>query len=64
MGASAANGKGYAEEWAGSYVVHTGQLFFPDSLFDALEHLPPYTDDIMTRTFNNQDKYALCKPAA
>ena len=53
-----AGSMGYAEEWAGSYVVHTGQLFFPDSLFDALEHLPPYTDDIMTRIFNKQDKYA------
>ena len=48
--------KGYAEFWAGSYVVHTGQLFFPDSLYDELEHVPPYTDDIMTRILNNQDK--------
>ena len=43
------------QEYLDSHVVHTSQLFFPDSLYDDLQDLSPYKQSNIHRTRNHED---------
>jgi hypothetical protein len=41
--------------YSGGHVSHTGQLFFNDTLTDAVAHISPYSNHTITRTRNAAD---------
>ena len=41
--------------YAGGHVCHTGQLFFPDEISDAVARLNPYSDHKAERTRQDED---------
>jgi protocatechuate 3,4-dioxygenase beta subunit len=42
-------------KYVGGHVCHTGQLFFPEELSDAVAKLPPYSDHQTERTRQQED---------
>src|SRR5437763_13514165 len=43
------------ETYAGGHVCHTGQLFFPDEISDAVARLRPYSNHKGERTRHDED---------